>query len=249
MINATENLWRDEFRQLTFDFEGRQAILVFPKESSRTPHWALKNEYFSAFQDFEYELVKRGFHLAFLTNKSRWIKDDDLAAKYRFSKYLSEEFGLDEKCVEVGMSCGGLHAIKQAATYPQMISAMFLDAPVVNLLSCPFGFGNKRTLSDEVKQEALTAMNMTVSDIIAYRDHPLDRIPDLIKYEIPLLLVCGGEDLSVPFEENGIYLKNAYENSNVHFKFIFYKERGHHPHGPNALDMESAIEFILKERK
>ena len=39
------------------------------------------------------------------------------------------------------MSCGGLCAINFAAKYPDLVSVLYLDAPVVNLLSCPMGFG------------------------------------------------------------------------------------------------------------
>lgn len=47
--------------------------------------------------------------------------------------------------VLIGMSCGGLQAVKQAARHPGMVSLLYPDAPVINLLSCPFGLGDKGT--------------------------------------------------------------------------------------------------------
>ena len=39
------------------------------------------------------------------------------------------------------MSCGGMHAVYIAAKYPEYVSLLYLDAPVLNLLSCPCGIG------------------------------------------------------------------------------------------------------------
>ena len=142
-----ESLWRDTFLQYTFQFENRKAIIIFPSSENRTSKWLLKTEYFDAYQDFEYSLVCQGYHLAYLENKSRWVADGDLDIKYRFRDYLVNQFSLAPKCIPVGMSCGGLHALKLASRYPDMIQLLCLDAPVVNLLSCPFGLGTYKTQS------------------------------------------------------------------------------------------------------
>ena len=81
----------------------------------------------------------------------------------RFRDFLTAEFGLSEKCVPVGMSCGGLHAVKLAAAHPEMVSALYLDAPVINLLSCPFGLGGGSDLEPSTQQEALDALRQAIS--------------------------------------------------------------------------------------
>ena len=68
---------------------------------------------------------------------------DDVDVKARFADYLSKEYGLNKKCVPVGMSCGGLQSIYFAAAHPERVAAMVLDAPVTNLLSCPAYVGNE----------------------------------------------------------------------------------------------------------
>ena len=242
-----KSLWRREFTQYTFVLEGRKAILVFPHQANETNRWLLKTEYFEAFQDLEYALVCKGYHLAYLENGSRWVQPGDLEAKLYLRDFLCKEFGLKEKCVPIGMSCGGLHALKQAARYPQMVSVLCLDAPVVNLLSCPFGMGIGTSVNPSAQQELMAALGLSRSQMLAYRDHPLDHIGEIINRRIPLLLMCGGKDTSVPFEENGKYLKDAYAETDIAFMELFMPERGHHPHGPDTpQSMAQAVNFIEK---
>lgn len=237
-----ESLWKDEFRCLTFEFEGREAILIFPHDENKTDKWMLKTEYFAAFQEFELELVKKGFHLAYLQNLNRWGIDEDQDAKLRFRDFLMKEFALGAKCVPVGMSCGGLHAVKLAARHPEMVSVMYLDAPVINLLSCPFGFGRRVDVTEEVIEETLNALSLTRSQILSYREHPLDKLPELVAARIPVLLVWGGADNVVPFEENGRLLMEAYRKADIPCMLMCTPERDHHPHGP--CDMAAAVRFI-----
>lgn len=239
-----ESVWKDEFRCIRFGFEGREAIVVFPHDDNRTGKWMLKTEYFGAFQEFELELVKRGFHLAYLGNLNRWGIDEDQDAKLRFRDFLMKEFGLEPKCVPVGMSCGGLHAIKLAARHPEMVSVMYLDAPVVNLLSYPFRFGGNQPPQQEVVEEALSALSLTMAQMQAYREHPLDKIPDLIAARIPMLLVWGEADEVVAWEENTMLLLDAYRKTDVPILCMGMPGRGHHPHGPS--DMSAAIAFVCK---
>ena len=240
-------LWREKYERIDFEFEGREAILVKPDAKHANGRWLLKTEYFSAFQDLEEALVERGFHLAYLKNINRWGIDADFDAKKRFAVYLSREYGLFEKCISVGMSCGGLHAVKQAARYPEMIEMLYLDAPVIDLLSCPMGFGMGCDLDKSAVQEMLDALSVTRSELLAYRDHPLDNIPRLIENRIPLVLVWGDADTTVPFAENGIHVQKAYEKTDIPALFIGKEGCAHHPHGP--YDLQPAVEFIMNGGK
>ena len=157
-----ETIWKG-FKRIDFTFEGREAILVFPEVANENKNWLLKTEYFGAFPVFEIEMLKRGWHLAYIKNITRWCLDEDLDLKARFLTYLSEEYGLYKKCVPVGMSCGGLIASKFSAKYPDKVSALYLDAPVMNLLSCPAGLG---LADDSMMQEFVDATGMTLSELI-----------------------------------------------------------------------------------
>ena len=232
------------FRRIDFLFEDTEAILVFPEVAVEQKKWLLKMEYFDAFPDLEIEMVKRGYYLAYLKNITRWCLEEDLDKKKRFCTFLAEEYGLNKRCVPIGMSCGGLIGSKFAAKYPECVSVLYLDAPVLNLLSCPAGFGIGRdNLFDEFKR----ATGMTTSDLLSYREHPIDKLCDLVGNNIPVVLVYGEQDLTVPYGENGAVLEKYYKNRNCPILSIGKPNCGHHPHG--LTDLTPIINFIKKYDK
>lgn len=152
---------------------------------------------------------------------------------------------MKSKCVPVGMSCGGLIAIKFAARYPELIQCMYLDAPVVNYMSCPCGFGVGRALSEDPYPEILGALNLSsVSELLAYREMPLDKLTQLTDNKIPVVLAAGDSDQIVPFCENGIFVQKAYKDAGVEIEVYIKPGGDHHPHG--LPDPAPVVSFILK---
>ena len=235
-----ETVWNG-FKRIDFIFEGKEAILVFPERANENRNWLLKTEYFGAFPGFEVEMLRRGWHLAFIKNVTRWCLDEDLDRKARFADFLSKEYGLYKKCIPVGMSCGGLIASKFAAKHPEYVSALYLDAPVLNLLSCPGGVG---LADDSLFEEFHTATGMTLSELTYYREHPIDKIPSLLENKIPVMLVYGDTDRVVPFAENGAVLERRYREGGGDIVVIGKKNCDHHPHGLD--DCAPIIEFAEK---
>ena len=240
----TESLWNG-FKRLDFVFEGMDAVLVFPEKANGNRNWLLKTEYFGSFPKFQIEMVRRGWHLAYIKNVTRWCLEEDLDRKKRFVSYLTEKFGLYDKCIPVGMSCGGLIASKFAAKYPECVSALYLDAPVMNYLSCPGGFGKATDPSvEQMLPEFLNAMDMSLSRLICYREHPVDKMHLLLENNIPVIMVYGDSDTVVPYEENGALLEKYYRENGGTMAVIGKKNCGHHPHGLE--DNTPIIEFVQK---
>lgn len=237
----TETVWNG-FRCIEFLFEGQEATLVFPKEANESKNWLLKTEYFNAFPKFEIEMLNRGWHLAYVDNITRWCLEEDLDRKKRFADFLSTEYGLYRKCVPVGMSCGGLVAVKFAAKYPECVSALYLDAPVMNLLSCPAGLG--KASDSNMLPEFIRATGIELSRLICYREHPIDKMHLLLENNIPVILLYGADDTTVPYEENGALLEKYYKENNGTIVVIGKENCGHHPHGLD--DNAPIIEFVEK---
>ena len=236
-----ETTWNG-FRRIDFVFEGRNALLIFPSDDNKTTHWLLKTEYFTDFPNFQIEMLHRGWHLAFVENKTRWCIDEDLDIKARFAEYLHKEFSLDSRCVPVGMSCGGLIATKLAARHPECVSVLYLDAPVMNLLSCPAAVG--RCDSHNLLPEFIGATGITLSQLTYYREHPIDKMPLLLQNDIPIVMVYGDSDAVVPYEENGALLEKYYNENGGTLLAIGKPGCGHHPHGLE--DNTPIIEFVEK---
>ena len=159
---------------------------------------------------------------------------------------MHKELSLSPRCVIIGMSCGGMQGIYFASEYPEHVSCMYFDAPVVNLLSVVFGLGKTATGKDHefFEKQFIEDTKMTLSDLISYREHPLDYIPKLTSHRIPLILVSGDSDTVVNFEENGLFLKKAYENAGIPFELHIKKGGDHHPHGLE--DNTPIVDFLTK---
>ena len=236
-MNCEKSEWYG-FPEYKFEFDGKSAVLVMPDKKDAKGRWLFKTEYFGAFPSFEIEMLKRGYSVAHVKNQTRWRLESDTDRQARFAEFLHKEFGLNQKCMPVGMSCGGMQAIYLAAKYPEIIAALYLDAPVLNFLSFPCGIG---TAKDGAYDEFKAATGMDIEKLINYRKHPIDMVDSLIKHKIPTLLVCGDSDSTVPYMENGDYLAELFEASDVPFKKIIKIGCEHHPHGLE--DPKELIEF------
>lgn len=239
----SDSMWG--YRKESFLFEAHAATVVFPKEGTACGRLALKTEYRDAFPEaVEIPLLQKGFHLCFIENDNRWGTAPDLERKARFVRHIAERYHLSAACVPVGMSCGGLIAIKFAASYPELVSCLYLDAPVVNYMSCPCGFGDGVALGDGSGiPEILAALQLPdLAHLLAYRDMPLDRLPALLRAGIPAVMVAGDADRTVPYHENGIFVTQAYRNAGIAFLELIKPGCDHHPHG--MPDPTPVVDFI-----
>ena len=239
-MNYVKGEWNG-YEMLTFELEGREAKLICPKEPRSDGKWLFKTEYLNAFPRFETEMFARGYYVAHVKNITRWCKPEDTDMREVLCEFLEKEFGLCKKCVTVGLSCGGMQSVYFAAKYPHRVAAMYLDAPVLNLLSCPCALG---VAEKSLYEEFFAHTGVTVSELLNYRNHPIDNVPSVIEQGIPAILVCGDSDKTVPYVENGKLLAEKYKESSVPFVEIVKENCDHHPHGLD--DLAPVIEFVEK---
>ena len=124
-----------------FKFEERDAVVVHPTAPSNG-YWIWKAEYFDAFPNFEEAMVARGYHVCFIEHDNRWASPESIDESARFLRFVAEKYDLKQRGIAVGMSCGGLIASMLAEKYPELIDVLYLDAPVMNILSCA-GLGER----------------------------------------------------------------------------------------------------------
>lgn len=223
-------------------FEEHPARIILPEKRAENARLILQTEYFGAFPATAIELLSRGHFFCFIENDNRWGTDADVDRKARFIRSVTERYNIKGSCVPIGMSCGGIFAVKLAARYPELIACVYADAPVINYMSCPCGFGIGEPLSAD-NSEILQALSLAdIGELMAYRDMPLDNIGKLIENRIPLLLIAGDSDRTVPYSENGIFLERAYRDSGIRHLIHIKPGCDHHPHG--AEDPCIAADFI-----
>lgn len=239
-MNVKESIWNG-FKRLDFKLEDRDCILICPDTPCEGKKWLYRTEYFGAFPDLELVLLKKGYHLAYMQNKTRLCPESDTDMRPRFCEFLTNKFGLNKKCALLGYSCGGMQAVYFAAKYPQYVSAVYLDAPVMNYLSWPFGLG--KGMNDCVN-EFIENMGMTLSEMLNFRNHPIDQKEKLLASGLPIMLVSGDSDTAVPFCENGQLLYDYFKANGGNIELIIKEGGDHHPHG--LPDNTPIVEFIQK---
>ncbi len=237
-------LWNG-FRLERLTFEEYDALVVIPDQPDAKRRLAVKTEYWDAFPEaIEIDLVKQGFHLCYIKNDGRWGAPANMERKARFIRFVQETYGLCDTCVPVGMSAGGLQAVKLAGYHPELVSCLYLDAPAINLYSCPCAYGRAEPRPAVVAELMNDLGIKTVSELICYRDMPMHHLPTLVKHKIPVVMVAGDRDHLVPYEENGSLLEQDYRAAGVDIQVHIKPGCDHHPHGLE--DNAEVLEFILK---
>ena len=100
---------------------------------------------------------------------------------------------------------------------------------MLNFLSCPFGIGVGEGSN---WQEFVANRGLTLPELINYRHHPIDVVPQMIEYRVPVFLICGDSDRVVPYAENGALLHRMYTEAGAPIQLILKPGCDHHPHPP-----------------
>lgn len=163
-----------------------------------------------------------------------------------FQEYMEEKFNLYKKTVLFGFSRGGLYAVNYAAMYPEQVSAIYLDAPVLDIKSWPGGFG-RRKRCDKEWQKCLEAYHLTDQEASNFNDVPINKTGVLIDHQIPVLLIYGALDELVFFDENSQIFIEKYKQGKGEIQVIMKPDVGHHPH--SLEDVTSIVDFIYNSSK
>ena len=73
---------------------------------------------------------------------------------------------------------------------------------------------------------------------------PLDKLPALVANKIPVVMVSGDSDGTVPYCENGALLEEAYKDASVDIEVYIKPGGDHHPHG--LADSKLVLDFIMR---
>jgi len=234
-------MWNN-FKCKDFIFSEREAKIIYPM-CEPNGRILLKTEYLGAFPAFDIAMLQKGYHLIHISHRSRWAPDEETHIMAEFIQYCAKELRLSPRCVLEGMSCGGLQAARLAELYPELTAVLYLDAPVLNILSM-VGLGEKPEKKENTWREIVATYSVNRSTIINFRKSAIDKMEPLIENNIPVLMIYGNADNIVIYEENGKVLENFYKENGGIIKVISKSMAGHHPHG--LPDPSVLVDFVEK---
>jgi hypothetical protein len=107
----------------------RRCIVVVPKAAAAGNPWSWRGCYWDHQPQSEVELLKRGFHIAYIESSVTLRPGKQWNAWYSF---LTEAHGLSSKPAFVGMSRGGEFALTWATANPDKVSCVYADNPGAN---------------------------------------------------------------------------------------------------------------------
>ena len=223
-------------REEIFTLNGYTATVLIPENPNGK--WIWKTEFFHEFEQAEVALFERGYTRVNFRISDKFGNHEAVRLMRKFHKELLKRYTfLDEKGILFGFSRGGLYAYNYALYYPESVSKIYLDAPVLNLRTWPWHKGVNHDLFCK-------AYNVNEETFESFRGSPVDTVAEFAEYDIPLLIVAGDRDETVPIEQNTYVFANYYKSIGKTFELIVKEGVGHHPH--SLEDVKPIVEFIEK---
>jgi len=215
-----EDMWYG-YRRTSFDFHGHKAWVVEPSLAPLDGKpWTWTMQWAEAFVDRTgvLDLLKKGYHHVTIDIFDDRGDDESLGVAAEFQSFLRTQLGFADKARLVGMSWGGFFSVRYAASYPQNVAKIYLDAPLL-----VFGKDFNGDIGPWAKMKsAKWAKNPAM---------PVNMAARIAQAKIPVLLLYGGQDQTViPSENCELFAKRFQEaggDINIQKRDLF----GHHPHG------------------
>lgn len=226
------------YKRYDFNINGRECILIEPKTPKGGGEWIWRTEFFGEFDYADRALLEQGYYVGYCRLSDMYGCPYAVKKMEKFRQFLAFKFKLNEKPVLFGFSRGGLYAVNYALKYHYNISAIYLDAPVLDLKSWPYK-NNKKEWN-----EALDAYGMTEKEMLEFKGNPLDNAEKLAEYGVPLLMIAGDADDVVPYGENGEPFIKRFNAAGGSAEVIIKSGCGHHPH--SLENPQPIVDFVEK---
>ena len=233
------------YRRTVFDFEGHEAWVVSPKcEPASGLPWTWTMQWAEAYVDRTgvLDLLAKGWHHVTIDTFRHRMDEEGLRVSRAFQKFLVDELGFAPKACLVGMSWGGFFSTRYAAAFPECVGKIYLDAPLMNF----DGFAKVGGTPTENAAQIGPWANMPPADGNWSADPrmPVNMTDPLAKAGIPILLLYGGQDATVPPSRNcelfAERFKAAGGKIDIHHRALY----GHHPHGEDPNKTSSIVSFF-----
>lgn len=226
----------------SFDFEGRASKVVQPKKAAKGNPWIWRARFWGHEPQLDIAMLERGYHLVYCDVSERFGNEEALGIWNRFYQFMQQS-GLHNKAIMEGMSRGGVYIYNWTLRYPECVSAIYADAPVLDLKSWPGGKGKGKG-SPESWEIFKQMYGLSEQQALDFNQSPLDCAAEIGALKIPAIHVLGDRDDIVPPEENTLPFAKAVIAAGGKLELIHKPEVGHHPH--SLVDPTPLVDFLLR---
>src|SRR4030088_843765 len=106
----------------------KRCIVVVPKQAAPGNPWSRQACYWDHEPQTEVELLKRGFHIAFVAPEDgAQVRESRDKAWDAWYKHLTEKYGLAKRAAFVGMSKGGVNEYNWGLENPEKVACIYAD--------------------------------------------------------------------------------------------------------------------------
>ena len=227
-----QDVWHG-YSRVVFDFEGHQAWIVEPDGEWAAGHpWTWTMQWADAYVERTGvpDMLGKGWrHVTIDTFRHR-MDDEGLRVSRAFQKYLTSELGFAAKANLVGMSWGGFFSVRYAAAYPDCVSRIYLDAPLLTF-GGGFGVSDGAPSGSAAQIGPWAGMPPKDGDWLADPRMPVNMADAVAKAGIPILLLYGEHDQTVKPEYNCEPFAERFKAAGGTIAVRKRAAFGHHPHG------------------
>ncbi|MEQ8554133.1 MAG: GDSL-type esterase/lipase family protein [Cyclobacteriaceae bacterium] len=231
------------FQGYDFEFMGRKAKVVTPKKTAIGHPWVWRARFFGHEPQADIALLERGFHIAYCDVAELFGNDESMEIWDGFYRMLTDA-GLAQKSFMEGMSRGGVYIYRWAAKYPERVTGVYADAPVLDLKSWPGGKGVGKGSPEVWETFKLDYGFKSERKALKFKGNPIDLAEKIAKTGIPMLHIVGDADEVVPVAENTTIFEERVKAAGGKIQVIHKPGIGHHPH--SLENPQPIVDFALK---
>ena len=236
--NVVRETWYG-YERIKFDFEGHKAWVVEPKvEAAAGMPWTWVMQWAEAYVDRQgcLDLLALGWHHVTIDVFAERMTEDGLKICRDYQRFLVEKLGFAPKANLIGMSWGGFFSVRYTNAYPDCVRRIYLDAPLLTF----HNFANP----DYGRIGPWAKMSPTDGNWLDDPRMPVNMAKSLAAAGIPILLLYGGQDQTVPPDVNCELFARRFRAAGGNIKVDRRNLYGHHPHGEDPNKTGSIVQFF-----
>lgn len=230
------------YKGYQYNDNGVTYYIVKPNQVAEGNPWIWRARFWGHEPQVDIDLLEQGFHLTYCDVADLFGSYKAVARWDRFYE-LATDAGLNKKAVLEGMSRGGLIVYNWAVKNTKKVACIYADAPVMDIKSWPFDWGEFRDTDGRLKRLMASYDFADTVAAYAWKKNPIDHARKIAKANIPILHVVGDADTGVPVAENTAIFEERLVKYGYKLEVIHKPNVGHHPHSLN--DPEPIVKFIL----